>query len=251
MLLKKTIKTKDNEILIIQTSDSSSIFVNKDLFSHDDPALEKIFYSICEGYNSLYWLDVWHIDLHEVINLLEFPNQSISVKRDYISWRLNGRPSFVDESIKSTLKERLVNYHLTGEIKNTFRNANYGLEFNNDCLLKWHSLLDVEYDKTLLDLIPADGNHLFYESTEITIFVNGFLDLPYTSISLKNDLFPTFQNFLDYLYALIRNEVNQFSYGKEWILNNTNRGQILQKNNINVSMSISELMIKNADKIIC
>jgi len=244
-------KTRDNEILIIQTSDSSSIFITKDLFPYDDPDLEKMCYSICEGYNPLYWLDAWHTNLQEAINLLEFPNKSISGKRDYISWWLNCRPSFVDDSVKSTLKERLVNYHLTGEIKNTFRNAKYGLEFNSDCLLEWHTLLDVEYDKKLLDLITTEENHWYNESAEITIFFDAFLYLPYLRISLKKDLFPTFQDFLDYLYGLIRNEVNQFSYGKEWILFNTNSGQILQKNNLNVTRPLSELMIKNADKIIC
>lgn len=244
-------KTKGNEILIIQTSDSSSIFITKDLFPYDDPELERICYSINEGYNPLYWLDAWHTDLKEVINLLEFRNRSVSVKRDYISWWLNCRPSFIDNSIKSSLKQRLVNYHLTGEIRNTFRNAKYGLEFNSDCLFEWHSLLDVEYDKKLLDLIPKKENHWYNEIDTLTIYFDGFLYLPYTRISLKTNVFPTFQNFLDYLYGLIKNEVNQFSYGEEWILFNTNSGQILQKNNLNVVRPLSELTSKNADNIIC
>jgi hypothetical protein len=244
-------KNNDNEILIIQTSESSSIFITKDLFPFDDPDLEQICYTISEGNNPLYWLDAWHTDLQEVINLLEFPNRSVSVRRDYISWWLNCRPSFIDDSVKSTLKQRLVNYHLTGEIKNTFRNAKYGLEFNCDCLFEWHSLLSVEYDRKLLDLIPTEANLWYNEITTITILFDGFLHLPYSRISLKTNLFPTFQNFLDHIYGLIRNEVNQFSYGKEWILFNTNSGQILQKNNLNVMLPLSELTIKNADKIIC
>ena len=191
-------KTKDNEILIIQTSDSSSIFITKDLFPYDDPDLEKMCFSICEGYNPLYWLDAWHTDLQEAINLLEFPNKSVSVKRDYISWWLNCRPSFVDDSVKSILKERLVKYHLTGEIKNTFRNAKYGLEFNSDCLLEWHTLLDVEYDKKLLDLITTEENNWYNESAEITIFFDAFLYLPYSKISLKKYLFPTYHKEVEW-----------------------------------------------------
>ncbi len=58
-------KYKDNEILIIQTSESSSIFITKDLFPFDDPDLEQICYTISDGNNPLYWLDAWHTDLQE------------------------------------------------------------------------------------------------------------------------------------------------------------------------------------------
>lgn len=75
--------------------------------------------------------------------------------------------------------------------------------------------------------------------------------LPYSRISLKRDAFSTFQNFLDYLYGLIRNEVNQFSYGEQWILFNTMSGLILQKDNINVMKQLTELKINRNDKIIC
>jgi hypothetical protein len=244
-------KTKDNELLIIQTSDSSGIFVTKELFPYDDPDMEQLCYSISEGYNPLYWLDNWHTDLQKVINLIEFPKQNISCKRDYISWWLNCRPSFVDDSVKSILKKRLEVYHLTGEIQNTFRNIKYGLEFNSDCLLEWHTILNVEYDKKLLELIPKDENNRYNEINTVTVYFEGFMYLPYSRISLKRDAFSTFQNFLDYLYGLIRNEVNQFSYGEQWILFNTMSGLILQKDNINVMQPLTELKINHNDKLIC
>jgi len=244
-------KTKENELLIIQTSDSSSIFITKDLFPYDDPDLEQICYSISEGYNPLYWSDDWHNDLQEVINLIEFPKRNVSCKRDYISWWLNCRPSFVDDSIKPILKKRLQAYHLTGEIRNAFSNTNYGLEFNSDCLLEWHSILDVEYDEKLIELIPKEDNSWYNEMNIITIYFDGFLSLPYSRISIKTNIFPAFQNFLDYIYGLIRNEVNQFSYGEEWILFNTNNGIILKKDNLNVTRPLNELKIKHADNIIC
>lgn len=85
----------------------------------------------------------------------------------------------------------------------------------------------------------------------ITIYFDGFLTLPYSRISIKTNIFPAFQNFLDYIYGLIRNEVNQFSYGEEWILFNTNNGIILKKDNLNITRPLNELKIKHADNIIC
>jgi hypothetical protein len=244
-------KTKENELLIIQTSDSSGIFITKDLFPFDDPDIEQFGYSICEGYNPLYWSSDWHKDILEVINLIEFPKRNISYKRDYISWWLNCRPSFVSESIKPILKNRLQAYHLTGEIRNAFINTKYSLEFNSDCLLEWHAILDVEYDKKLLELIPKEDNMRYTERNTITIYFDGFLHLPYSRISLKTNLFPTFQNFLDYIYGLIKNEVNLLSYGKEWILFNTVNGIILDKDNLKGSRSLNEMKINHAEKIIC
>jgi len=244
-------KIKNNELLIIQTSDSTSIIVNKELFPYDDPDMEQLCYSISEGYNPLYWLVNCHNDLQKIINLIEFPKRNVSCKRDYISWWLNCRPSFVDDSVKSILKKRLEVYHLTGEIQNTFRNVKYGLEFNSDCLLEWHTILNVEFDKKLLELIPKDANNLQNELSIVTVYFEGFIFLPFSSISLKRDAFSTFQNFLDYLFGLIRNEVKQFSYGEQWILFNTMNGLILQKDNINVMQALTELKINHNDKIIC
>jgi len=242
---------KDNEVLIIQTLDSSSIFITKDLFPYDDLEIEQLFYSISEGYNPLYWADNWHTDLQKVINLMEFPKRNISCKRDYISWWLNCRPNFIDDSLKSILKKRLEVYHLTGEILNTFRNAKYGLEFNVDCLLDWHTILNVEYDSQLLELIPKEGNYWDNEMNTLTIYFEGFISLPYLKISLKTDTFPTFQYFLDYLFGLIKNEVNQFSYSEEWIFFNTNSGLTLQKDYINALRPLNENKINHDDKIIC
>ena len=140
---------------------------------------------------------------------------------------------------------------MTGEIRNAFINTKYSLEFNSDCLLEWHAILDVEYDKKLLELIPKEDNMRYTERNTITIYFDGFLHLPYSRISLKTNLFPTFQNFLDYIYGLIKNEVNLLSYGKEWILFNTVNGIILDKDNLKGSRSLNEMKINNAEKIIC
>ena len=246
-------KSRENSILEIQTAESGMIIISSTLNYDDNGDVMGEYFTITEieGYGGHYWS---YSHIHSVLgclNHLENPPMSHGLNRNFISWWLNCRPSFVDNSIKSILNQRIVDYHLTGEIRNTFRNARYGLEFNNDCLLEWHNLLNIEYDKKLLDLIPPKENHWYNEIAEITILFDGFLYLPYSKISLRKDLFPTFQNFLDYLYGLISNEVNQFSYGKEWILFNTNSGEILQKDNLNGSSPLSELSIKNDDKIIC
>jgi hypothetical protein len=244
-------KTKENELLVIQTSDSSSIFITKDLFPHDDPETTQISYSICEGYNPLYWSDNWHSDLQVVINLMEFSKRKVSCKRDYIGWWLNCRPSFVDDSIKPMLKKRLQAYHLTGEIRNAFSNINYGLEYNSDCLLEWHSILDIDCNEKLIELTPIEDDSWYNERNIITIYFEGFLSLPYSRISIKTDIFPTFQKLLDFIYGLIRSEVSQFSYNEEWVLFNTNNGIILNKNNLNITRNLTELKIKQADNIIC
>jgi len=246
-------RLRENSILEIQTAESAMIIISStpNYDDYGDDMGEYFTITEIEGFGGDYWS---YSHIHSVLNCLnhlENPPMNYGFNRNFISWWVCWRPSFVDNSIKSILRQRLLDYHLTGEIRNTFRNAKYGLEFNCDCLLEWHTLLDIEFDKKLLDLIPPEENHWYNESAEITIFFDGFLYLPYSRISLKKDLFPTFQNFLDYLYGLIRNEVNQFTYGKEWILFNTNSGQILQKNNLNGARPLSELMIKNADKIIC
>jgi hypothetical protein len=242
---------RENEILIIQTSDSSSLFITKDYFPYDDTEIETLCYSIREGDNPLYWLDDWHTDLQAVINLVEFPHRNVAGKRDYISWWLNCRPSFVDETIKSFLKQRLELYHLTGEIQNAFQNARYGLEFNSDCLLEWHKILNVVYDKKLLELIPKEDNSWYQKTDAVTIHFEGFKFLPYISISLKIDAFDSFQKLLDYLYGFIMNDVNQLSYNKEWILFNTRNGLILQKDKILDRRPLNEIEIKDGDKIIC
>jgi hypothetical protein len=244
-------QTRDNELLIIQTSDCSSIYVTNELFPYDDPEIERLCYSIAEGYNPLYWLDNWYTDLDEIINLVEFPKRNVSCKRDYISWWLNCRPLFVHDSVKSILKKRLEVYHLTGEINNAFRNVKYGLEFNSNCLLEWHKILNVECDKRLLEIIAKDENNSYDEINTVTLYFEGFMYLPFSAISLKTDAFPTLQNFLDYIYSLIRKEVNQFSYGEEWILFNVMSGLILQKNNFSLIQPLSELKFNCNDKIIC
>ena len=246
-------KLRENSMLEVQTAESGMIIIsstpNYDNYGDD---MEKYFtITEIEGHGGHYWSYSHIYSVLDCLNHLENPPMNHGFKRSFISWWLNCRPSFVDDSVKTILKQRLVDYHLTGEIRNTFRNSKYGFEFNSDCLMEWHTLLDIEYDKKLLELIPPEENHWYNESAEITVFFDGFLYLPYSRISLKKDLFPTFQNFLDYLYGLTSNEVNQFSYGKEWILFNTNSGNILQKTNLNVSRPLNELSIKNADKIIC
>ncbi len=240
-------------LLILQTSDSSSIFINKELFPHDDPNEEKpdLCYSINEGNNPLYWCDNWHRDLSKVISIMESPNRRVSVKRNYISWWLNCRPSFVDDLMKPMLKVRLETYYLTGEIRNAFKNANKGFEFNADCLLEWHSLLNVQCDNELLKLIPAGNNHISDDFSVITIGFVGFDSLPYKMISLKFRLSHNFQMLLNVIYEMIKYEVNQMSYGVDWVLYDSSIGAILEKIAINDTRHLSALGVVSFDGIIC
>lgn len=241
----------DNEILVIQTSDSSGIIITKDFLPYDDADIESLCYSIREGDNPLYWSDCWHTDIQTVINLIEFPHKKVSCRRDYISWWLNCKPTFVDEMIKPLLKQRIELYHLTGEIKNAFRNAKFGLEFNLDCLIAWHKLLKVDYKEDLINLIPTEGNNWYTEISTITIQFEGFQSLPYRTIILKFDLVVHFQMLLNYLYTCINQEVPTFSYGNKWILYNSTCGVIFQKEDNIDKRTLKELGTKDNDKIIC
>lgn len=243
-------KYRDNEIIVIQTSDSSNIIITKDSFPYDDADIESIFYSIREGDNPVYWSDCWHTDIQTVINLIEFPPKNVSCKRDFISWWLNCRPLFVDEKIKPLLKHRLELYHLTGEIKSTFQNANLGLEFNSDCLLEWHKLLEVDYKEELNNLKSPDENSWYKEINMISIQFEGFQTLPYRAILLKFDFSLNLQLFLDHLYECIKKEIPAFSYGEKWILFNSTGGFVLPKGN-NSNRTLTELGIKENDKIVC
>lgn len=240
--------TPKNAILIIQTSESSSILVTKDFIPYDDPGHVEIGYSIRERE---YWSDSWHTDLLTIIDLIEFPHKSPSCKRDYISWWLNCKPKYVDDSVKPILKKRLEAYHLTGEIRNACRNTKSGLEFNADCLYEWHKILNVELDNDLLGLIKKEENTWPQETKYITIFFEGFIHLPYLKISLKTEAFLSFQILLNYLFGLIRNEVKQYSYGEDWILYNSINGMILQKDMFNDTRSLNAIGINQGDKLIC
>jgi hypothetical protein len=241
-------RLNENSILEIQTAESAAIIVYKNIGFEGlgDDMGENFTITEIEGLGT----DYWSYSYNNVLNCLNhLENPPMKLGRNFISWWLYREPFFVDNSIKSILRQRLLDYHWTGEIRKNFRNPNY--YFNRDNFLEWHILLEIEFDKKLLDLIYAEGTHCYKESAEITIFFDGFLQLPYSRISLKIDLFPNYQNFLNYLFGLIRNEVNQFSYGKEWILFNTISGQVLKKNNLNESSPLSDLMINNSDNIIC
>jgi hypothetical protein len=241
----------ENKLLILHTSDSSSIFITQELFPYDTPDLIQLSYSISEGYNPLYWSDNWHSDLMKTISIMEFPNRNVSGVRDYISWWLNCRPSFVGQLIKPILKTRLEVYYLTGEIRNAFINANNGLEFNRNCLLEWHSILNVQYDSNLLKLIPAENNRRFDDLPTITIKFDGFESLPFSMVSLKLELFSDFQRLLDYLYKMLKHEVKQMSYGDDWVLFDSLKGVILKKTDINDIRPLNALEINCFDFLVC
>ncbi len=241
----------EKQLLILQTSDSSSIFITQELFPYDTPDSIQLSYSISEGNNPLYWSDNWCDDLMKTISIMEFPNRNVSGKRDYISWWLNCRPAYVSETIKPILKIRLEAYYSTGEIRNAFRNANQGLEFNCDCLLEWHSILNVEYDIELLKLIPEANNFSHNDVRTITIRFVGFDSLPFSTISLKLGLFPDFQCLLNDLFKMLKNEVKQMSYGEDWVLYDSCTGLVLEKAAINDTRSLNALGIANFDRFIC
>jgi hypothetical protein len=241
----------EKQLLILQTSDSSRICITQELFPYDTPDLIQLSYSISEGNNPLYWSENWHDDLMKTISIMEFPNRNVSGKRDYISWWLNCRPAYVSETIKPILKIRLETYYSTGEIRNAFRNANQGLEFNCNCLLEWHSILNVEYEKEMLKLIPESNNFRLNDVRSITIRFVGFDSLTFSTISLKLGLFPDFQCLLNDLFKMLKNEVKQMSYGEDWVLYDSCTGLVLEKAAINDTRSLNTLGIANFDRFIC
>jgi hypothetical protein len=241
----------EKQLLILQTSDSSSIYITQKLFPYDALDLIQLSYSISEGNNPLYWSENWHDDLMKTISIMEFPNRNVSGKRDYISWWLNCRPAYVSETIKPILKTRMETYYSTGEIRNAFRNANQGLEFNCDCLLEWHSILDVQCDGNLLKLIPEENNRRFDDISTITIKFDGFESLPFSMVSLKLELFPDFQRLLDYLYNSLKNEVEQMSYGVDWVLYDSYTGLVLQKSELIDVRPLDAIGIACCESLIC
>lgn len=255
-----TMRHNDNEKLVIHTSDSSSIWVTQDMFVHSELDYDEserelyLCYSIAEGYNPLYWCDDGHEVFESIISILEMPPRNVACKRDYISWWLNCKPAFVDESVSGYLKQRVKFYHAIGEIENAFRYSRFGLECNPDCLFMWHDILGVSFDTKLLNLIPnnTDGN---VEIATITIMFNGFNNLPYTSFNLKLRPLVTFQHLLDYIFGCIRSSANPLSYGNEWILINLRSGQIIRKVINPVykidNRTLDNVGIKKGDKLIC
>lgn len=244
--------TSENDLLIIQTSSSSSLFITKELFPNDADDIEEWTYCIREGDNPLYWQDRWHKDFNAAFNRIELPARNIAGRRSYISWWLNCRPSFIGHSVKPFLKKRVEEYHKTGEIKNAFKNAIYGLEFNSDCLFFWHEVLDIQIDSTLIGFIP-DGERGWLPQTEtINIQFNGFEHLVQTSTTLRMDAFSDFQSLLNHIYInVLSQEVPKRSYGSHWILYHIRNAQILEKGNSPEKNSLSEYDILDGDTIIC
>lgn len=246
-------RNRDNEKLAIQTAEGLRIVVTRDEFPYEDndEGDSDLHYSISE---SPYWSDCWHKEFESIIAILEMPPRDLAVRRDYISWWLNCRPYYVDESVAGYLKKRLQLYHKMGEIEKAFRYSRCGLESNPDCLLLWHNLLGVQFDPKLLNLLPNDTRG-YVEVPTIIVMFDGFNNLPYMSFSLR--LFPQarFQHILDYIYSCIKSSVNALSYGNEWILVNLRSGHIIKKE-INPTFkmdtrSLDTVGIKKGDKLIC
>lgn len=240
----------ENILLIIQTSDSSSVFITEELFSHDDDRIH-LTYSISEGNNPLYWTDSWNNDLLKTISLMEFPHRIVAGRRDYISWWLNCRPHIVSEIIKPMLKSRLEAYYVTGEIKNAFVNAKFGLEFNSDCLMEWHSILEVQCDQNLLKLIPDASEGWVDVKSMISIGFVGFDSLPFSKISFEMSRFRNFQGLLDTVFNMLKQEVNRMSYGDEWVLYDSHTGVVLTKSELNDVRPLGEIGVPFLDRLIC
>jgi len=245
----------ENEKLRIQTSDSSSIIVTREEFPYDsyEEGDSDLRYSISEGNNPLYWCDCWHKDFESIIAILEMPPRD-SCNRDHISWWLNFRPAYIDESVSEYLRERLLLYHKFGEIVKAFRYSRFGLEGNPDCLLLWHKLLAVQFDPKLLNLIPNDRVG-YVETPSITIIFDGFNNLPYKSFNLKLLPWVRFQHVLDYIFGCIKSSVTPLSYGTEWILVNLRSGKILKKVFYPAykidNRTLNLAGIQSGDKLIC
>ena len=240
----------ENILLIIQTSDSSSVFITEELFPHDDDRIQ-LTYSISEGNNPLYWIDSWHNDLLKTISVMEFPHRIVAGRRDYISWWLNCRPHIVSETIKPILKSRLEAYYVTGEIKNAFVNAKFGLEFNSDCLMEWHSILEVQCDQNRLELIPDASDSWVDVKSMISIGFVGFDSLPFLKISLEMSRFQNFQGLLDTVFKMLKQEVNPMSYGAEWVLYDSYTGVVLTKLELNDVRHLGEIGVPFFDRLIC
>lgn len=256
MKIELPFKFGDNDVLVIQTADSSSIIVTRDEFPYDsfEEGDSDLQYSIREGDNPRCWCDNWHREFESIINIIEMPPQGWACRGGYISWWLNCRPTFIDESVSMYLKKRLQLYHKMGEIEKAFRYSKFGLEAKPDCLMLWHHLLEVSINPKLMTLIPNDRVGKV-EVPTITVIFDGFNNIPFTGLYLKTRPLSTFQHLLDYIYGCIGSTVNPISYGSEWILINQRSGEILRKA-INPlykidNRTLNAVGIKEGDRLIC
>jgi hypothetical protein len=248
-----TIKYKLTPVLEIQTAESGMVRISREPAYHEyaDDIRECLTIAEIEGLGGHYWSFSHIYSMSSCLNLLEIPPINYHKSRSFISWWLNFKIHFIDESIKPLLKRKLELYHLTGEIKNSFRNVNCGLEFNADCLLEWHNILQVDINKELIDLITSNDFVYVNEISSVTIYFIGFRSLPYSSILLKIDKSISLQGLLDYIYAFINKEVPAFSYSDKWILYNSTREIIFNKEKSSDCRTLDDLGIKPNDKIIC
>ena len=240
------INTDIGLLLRIQTSSSSELKVYKNLFPFDDDIIQHC-YNIREGDNPIYWESKWHQNFSEVFSLIEFPNQNVACNRDYVSWWLNCRPWFIHESIVPILKERVETYYKTGEIKLAMEYAGCGLEFDQNCLLIWHEKLGITLDEKYAQLIDEG----FAPPLDlITIQFQGFTNVCH-KITYAKTSFEDFQHLLNWLFKTVPMKVNPHSYGKEWVLYDSNSGRILEKSSSTYDNLDFNGRMRNQVKLVC
>ena len=246
-------KLRENSIFELQTAESGMIIISKEPDYNDYSDEEGEYYTIgeIEGHGGYYWS---FSHLHSQIDCIYFLENSANYHfqdRSNLSWWLNYPPYFIDDSIKPIFKHKLEAYYATGEIKNAFEKSKHVFERNQSNLIRWHELLQVNYKNDLLKLISEKESYVFHNINTLTIQFDGFITLPYHSISVKLDLFTNFQSLLNYIFSLINKEVAPYTYVEKWILYNSRSSYILTKENNSDNRTLEELGIELNDKLVC
>lgn len=246
-------RLRDNSIFELQTAESGAIIIYKESYYDDygDELGERYTISEIEGYGGYYWGFSFLKNEKECLNYLENIPYNYEFKRSYISWWLNSRPLFIEDSFKLLLKERLEFYYLTSEIQNTFYNSkNELVAFEIDCILEWHEILNVKTEQKLSKFLPQK-NVQIQNKRPLNIKFESFNSLPFYSIQVNYDLFKYFQDLLNYIYEFIKKEVPIYSYNIKWVIYNSSKGNIIKKETDSNILTFKNIDINPGDNIIC
>jgi hypothetical protein len=242
-------RLRDNSILEINTAESGAILISKESSFDDygDKMGEYYTISEIEGYGGFYWGFSYIDSIEECFQYLENPPRNFNYNRDYLSWWLLRKPLYIDESMNKILIERLLLYNTLGEIEKAIinRQGNY----NSDNLFFWLNFASIDTSvfkikKSLAFKIPIELN-------KIDVRLEGFDNNLIIRLIVRANRETLFQSLLDIIYKIISNEVNAFSYGREWILFNQTTGDAINKKSESDLRNLISVFIRNNTRLIC